>query len=115
MQPAPVIARSAHAFAGEERAPAADRERCLLGIVAERDGVDGVVHHQFHARIVFELVADAREGVFLLRLAVRTAFEAHHVQAGERELLGQDASREAHPNHDCIDFLQLRDHGSLLN
>ncbi len=90
--------------------PAADRKRRLVRMVAERDRVDRVVDHQFHPRPIFQLVANARQDEFLLRLAVGTALQADDVEARKSEFLREDGAGQAHAHHHRIDFFEFRDH-----
>ena len=104
---APVDAGAADALARQERADPADRQRDLGALVAERDGVDRVVLHQFEPAHVAQLVAQRGEAELLLRVAVLAALQPDHGEPGLGELARHDGAGPPHADHDGVDFLEL--------
>ncbi len=100
--------------AGQERAEPPHRQRFLRRIVADRQRVARRVHHQVVAHHVAQLVADVRHRVVVGGGAHGAALERDHLETGFGQLLGQDAAGPTETDDDDIDFLQLRDHGVLL-
>ena len=75
VQRAPMDAGAADTFAGQESAEAPDRQRQLIGRVAEGDGVGRVVLHQFEPHHIAQFVAQPRQRELFRRIAVGAAFE----------------------------------------
>ena len=75
MQRAPMDAGAADAFAGQERAKAPDRQRQLIGRIAEGDGVGRVVLHQLQPHHIAQFVAQSRQRELFRRIAVGAALQ----------------------------------------
>ena len=113
VQTAPVIARTAHAFAWKERAEPADRQPEFVRRVAERDGVDRIVLHQLEPRRIAQFIAQVRQHEIIAGDVVLTALEPNHIEPGLGELARHDGAGPPHADHDGIDFLQACCHGAL--
>ncbi len=103
--------RAAHAFAGEEGAELAHRQRGLAHRVAEGERFLGQVLHQLVAAHVFQLVVRARHGEVGIGIAPAPALEAHHLEAGVGQLFCEDSAGESDADRDDVDGPQLRRHG----
>ena len=113
MQRAPMNAGAADTFARQKRADTADRQRLLVGEIAERQRVDRIVPHQFEARRIAHFVAHRRQDEIGARGAVLALFQSHHVQAGLGQFARHDGAGPTQPDRDRIDFFQSRHHVRL--
>ncbi len=108
---APVHRGAADAFAGTERAELAHRQRGLVGVVAEADGLARQILHQLVALHIPQLVMRMRHAEIGIGVAPAPALEADDAQSRFRELLGEDGARESDADHHHIHRLEFGRHG----
>jgi hypothetical protein len=64
----------------------------------------------FAVHRAFQLIDHTRVGEVRLRVAVRAAFQAHHIEAGISQLFGHDGAGPAHADNHGVYFVLYDSH-----
>ncbi len=108
---APVHCGAAYALARLERAEVAHRQRGLVFVVAEGNGLAREVLHQRMPALVFQLVMRVRHREVGEGVAHLAALDADHLEAGLGELLREDGAGHADADQHHVDRFELARHG----
>ena len=110
----PVHAAAADAVRRHEGAPAADRQRRLVHLVAEGEGGLLRPQEQLVADAIAQFVGRIARRMVGRRVAPGAALDCNHIEAGLGKLVGHDRSGPAETDDDDVLCRQLAGHALCL-